>query len=62
MLPAPFIEKDRAFHRDAAQLAEALRKRRVERVGELYGRMAASCIECHRQHATERFPGLSPKD
>ncbi len=56
--PEDFVALDRAFHRTAAQLAEAARARDSARELFFYSHLTAACVDCHRRFAGSRFPGL----
>jgi len=58
LLPGGFLQRDRAFHRLAGELAEAAREGDRRRQREGFGRMIQACIGCHSRYAVDRFPGL----
>lgn len=58
-LPAAFQELDHAFHHSARLMAEAAEKQDREKVAYYYFRLTETCIECHSQYATEKFPEFS---
>jgi hypothetical protein len=60
-LPPAFLEIDTAFHRTAAELAAAARAGDAEREAALFGRMVATCTDCHSRFAADRFRGLASK-
>ena len=57
-VPQAFVQLDRAFHQDAAALAEAAGERDVERELELFQQMSRRCVACHSRFVSDRFPGL----
>lgn len=57
-VPQAFVDRDRAFHKLAAQLAEAARNQDLEKQRAFYGDMLDACVACHKQHAADRFPAL----
>ena len=59
LLPAHFVQLDRAFHSNAGKLAESARQSDFIESGKIYGTMISECIECHSQFAPERFPNLN---
>ena len=59
VLPAEFLERDRAFHDLAGGLVAAARERRQDVVTFYVYKLAESCVECHSRHARERFPAFS---
>lgn len=59
-VPEDFVERDRAFHKLSAELAEAARAGNFDDAAGLYGRMTDACVGCHTAHAPERFPALAP--
>lgn len=58
-VPAAFLEKDEAFHELSAELAAAARNGDKEKQLTLFNRLVSSCVDCHRQHAQDRFPDLA---
>jgi len=59
VLPAEFLERDRAFHDLAGGLVSAARARRRDVVTFYVYKLTESCVECHSRHARERFPAFS---
>lgn len=57
-VPQAFLEKDEAFHELSAELASAAREGKREKQLELFDAMLKSCVDCHAQHAQDRFPEL----
>ena len=57
-LPADFIQRDRAFHQQAKKLQHAAESQDAELSLFYYSNMVESCVSCHRQFATHRFPSL----
>ncbi len=57
-LPQDFIEKDKQSHRYAGMLEMVSSDREVELVGFYYTKLLESCVSCHSDYATHRFPGL----
>ncbi len=60
-LPPVFLELDGAFHRLAAKLAEAARRKDMELQTYYFGRLVESCRICHSQYATDKFPAYDGK-
>ncbi len=58
LLPAHFVQLDRAFHSNAGRLAESARQSDFVESGKIYGTMVSGCINCHTQFAAKRFPNL----
>jgi len=57
-VPPAFLKLDRAFHKDAARLAEAARAGDSERQLAVFQAMTEACVDCHRRFVSDRFPGL----
>lgn len=57
-VPQSFLEKDEAFHALSAELAVAAREGKREKQLELFNTLLTSCVDCHSQHAQDRFPEL----
>lgn len=57
-LPAGFIEKDQRFHALAGRLHDAALAGDGELSAVFFGRLVESCIGCHADYASERFPNL----
>lgn len=60
VLPAEFLALDEWFHREAAALADAARRRDAALVVFRSQRMLGACVDCHAGWARERFPGFGP--
>jgi hypothetical protein len=58
-LPRGFIERDRAFHRRAGTLAEALEDGDFATASKTYAAMTRMCVSCHALYAAHRFPTLA---
>lgn len=58
MLPEGFIRQDKAFHQQAKKLQHAAESLDAELSLFYYSKMVESCITCHSQYATHRFPSL----
>ncbi len=57
-LPKAFILKDKEFHKYAGMLEHVSEKGHTELVGFYYSKLLESCIGCHSEHASHRFPTL----
>ncbi|WP_134080932.1 hypothetical protein [Thiohalophilus thiocyanatoxydans] len=57
-LPEAFIQRDKAFHQQAKKLQHAAESQDAELSLFYYSKMVESCVTCHRQFATHRFPSL----
>ncbi|MFO8024395.1 hypothetical protein [Thiohalophilus sp.] len=57
-LPEDFIRQDKAFHQQAKKLQYAAESQDAELSLFYYSKMVESCVACHRQFATHRFPSL----
>lgn len=53
-----FLERDEAFHKLSATLAEAARAGDQPRQLTLVQEMLNACVACHTEHAAQRFPTL----
>ncbi len=60
-LPANFIELDQQFHYLAGMLAHAATMKKTELVGFYFSKMSESCVSCHSQFATHKFPSFIAK-
>ena len=58
-VPKSFLEKDEAFHGLSHQLAEAARKGDKSTQLTLFSQMIDACMQCHADHALNRFPEFS---
>jgi len=59
VLPAAFIAKDQQFHYLAGMLGHAAKMKKVELINFYYSEMTQSCVACHSEFATHKFPALS---
>jgi hypothetical protein len=60
-VPAEFVLLDKHFHGLAGKLAQQAEIQDSELQGYYFSEMLNACVACHRQFATDRFPGLSEK-
>ena len=58
MLPEEFINLDSSFHEQAGRLEQAAQAGQFGDAIDLYASMSRSCVQCHSQYATDRFPAL----
>ena len=61
-VPDDFLKRDQRFHATAAELAEAAEAKDTGQELHLYRRMTDSCIACHGEYVSDRFPGLKGPD
>ena len=61
LLPASFIQLDQQFHYLSGMLKHVAEKQKTELVGFYISQLNESCLGCHRQFATHRFPAFEPK-
>lgn len=61
-LPSAFIEQDQRFHYLADMLEHAAKNKKAELINFYFSEMNESCVNCHIQFATHKFPALSPKE
>jgi len=60
-LPESFLKMDKEFHYLAGMLAHTANRKKLELVNFYLSELTESCVGCHSEHATHRFPGLSKK-
>ncbi len=61
LLPESFIKLDHQFHYLAGMLEHAAKKEKAELVGFYFSKLSETCVSCHTQYATHRFPAFSLK-
>ncbi len=59
-LPKSFKHKDKKFHQQAGTLAHVAERKHMELVGFYIAKLTESCVGCHSEHATHKFPKLVP--
>ena len=62
LLPHSFIEKDQRFHYLAGMLEHAAKNEKAELINFYFSEMNESCVSCHTNFATHRFPALLSKE
>jgi len=60
-LPEGFIKLDQQFHYLAGMLSHAAEMKKPELIGFYFSELNESCVSCHTQYATHKFPELAPK-
>ena len=60
-LPHSFIEKDQRFHYLAGMLEHAAKNKKAELINFYFSEMNESCVSCHAEFATHKFPALMVK-
>lgn len=60
-LPSSFISLDQEFHYLAGMLKHVAKNKKTELVGFYYSKLNETCLSCHTQYATHRFPALDSK-
>jgi len=55
-----FIKLDQNFHYLAGMLGHAAEMKKPELIGFYYSKMNETCLSCHTQFATHKFPALAP--
>lgn len=60
-LPSSFIVLDQQFHYFAGMLEHVANMEKIELVGFYISKMSETCVRCHTEYATDRFPALAPK-
>lgn len=58
-LSEEFVHKDQQFHEYAGMLEHVSQENHTELVGFYYSRLLESCVDCHSEHATHRFPNFT---
>lgn len=61
-VPPTFIAFDRRFHAVAGKLAHAAESKDSQLQGFYYSEMLRSCVNCHAEFASDRFPGLGHEE
>ena len=59
-LPESFVKEDQRFHYLAGMLEHVASNTNAELVGFYFAKMNESCVSCHSQYATHRFPAFVP--
>jgi len=60
-LPDSFIDLDKQFHYLAGMLKHVAKNEKSELVGFYFSKLNESCVGCHAQYATHRFPAFEKK-
>ena len=60
VLSESFIQLDQEFHYLSGMLHHVAKKENAELVGFYFSKMTETCVRCHTQHATHKFPSLAP--
>jgi hypothetical protein len=58
-LPESFIKMDKEFHYFAGMLSHTANRKKLELVNFYLSKLTESCVACHSQYATHKFPGFS---
>lgn len=58
-LPHSFKKLDKHFHYLAGMLNHAAKNKKIELVGFYFSQLGNSCVGCHAQFATHRFPAFA---
>ncbi len=58
-LPTSFIKLDHHFHYLAGMLKHVAEHKKPELVGFYLSKMTETCVECHAQFASHKFPGFT---
>ena len=56
-----FIKLDQQFHYLSGMLEHAAKNKKSELVGFYFSKLSETCVSCHTQYATHRFPAFEPK-
>ena len=57
-LPESFVKEDQRFHYLAGMLEHVASNTNAELVGFYFSKMNESCVSCHSQYATHKFPAF----
>lgn len=60
-LPCAFIKLDQQFHYLAGMLNHAAKSQKPELVGFYFSKLVESCVTCHADYATHKFPAFVPE-
>ena len=58
-LPEQFLKMDQEFHYFAGMLSHTANRKKLELVNFYLSKLTESCVACHAQFATHKFPGLA---
>ena len=61
-VPSAFVALDRRFHALAGKLAHAAEAKDSELQHFYFSEMLRSCVTCHTEFASDRFPGLEHEE
>ncbi len=61
ILPQGFKAIDNSFHSAANMMTHVAKEKHIELVTFYYYRLTETCLSCHTQYATHRFPALIKK-
>ncbi len=59
-LPDSFIKLDQHFHYLSGMLEHAAKNKKTELVGFYFSKLSETCVSCHTQYATHKFPAFAP--
>jgi len=59
-LPKSFLKLDQKFHQYAGMLAHVAEENHTELIGFYYSKLSETCLSCHSEYATHKFPALKP--
>jgi hypothetical protein len=60
-LPKGFIQKDQQFHKYAGMLEHVSKENHTELVSFYYSKLLESCVGCHSEYASHKFPAFINK-
>lgn len=60
-LPASFLKLDQKFHEHAGMLEHVAKMKNTELVGFYYSKLVETCVACHSEYATHKFPKFHMK-
>ncbi|NOZ54678.1 MAG: hypothetical protein GXP08_16340 [Gammaproteobacteria bacterium] len=61
-LSSSFLKLDQQFHYLSGMLKHVAKNKKTELIGFYFSKLSETCVSCHTQFATHRFPALEPKE
>jgi exonuclease VII large subunit len=61
-LPPAFIQLDQQFHYLAGMLKHVASEKKSELVGFYFAKLSESCLSCHSQYASHKFPAFAKQE
>ncbi len=60
-LPKSFVKTDKKFHEFAGMLEHVAEEKHLELVGFYYSKLIETCVSCHSDYASHKFPHFTPE-